>query len=414
MMTTTLIAGAVLAWLVLGLMVELWLALRQNRYLNHYRANQATRSTAQRATDHARTIGYNRARLWLRFCSSAWQLLLLLGWTLGGGLVLLAQYGQTGWLSGAALLAIFAALHELFRLPPRLLQIFYVEAHFGFNRASPILIVRDILLRVFISCACAAAAGLLLLPSVLAWGGFGWLLAALLAVAGCALSLWAQPRLIAPLFNRFQPLPTGSLRTRLETMVRRCGAHAESIFVMDNSKRSARANAYFSGIGRNKRIVLFDTLLTSLNEAEIEAVLAHELGHDRMGHTRRYYSTLGVLLLGGLLLLAAAGYFGILAGLAVPDNAAFWLASGYLLLPALAWPLTPWLATRLRRYEFEADAYAAQHADAQALASALNKLMAHNAALSGSDALYTAFYASHPALNRRLVALSQFAHQHSQ
>src|SRR5699024_11498199 len=150
----------------------------------------------------------------------------------------------------------------------------------------------DTLLKIGIASAGAAFAGLILLPAILAWGGFGWLLAALLALAFGALYVWLRNRILAPLFNHFRPLPAGSLRTRLQAMVKRCGANADRIYVMDSSKRSARANAYFSGLGRSKRIVLFDTLLNSLAEAEIEAVLAHELVHDRMGHILRYYTTL--------------------------------------------------------------------------------------------------------------------------
>src|SRR5699024_6918478 len=166
------------------------------------------------------------------------------------------------------------------------LQIFGVDGRFGFNRASPLLVARDALSRAGLSALLAALAGALLLFPVLLWNGLGWLIAALLAVAGGAALLWAQPRVIAPLFNSFRPLPRGPLRNRLESMIARCGARAESMFVMNGSKRSALANAYFSGFGRAKRVVLFDTLLSSLDDNEIEAVLAHELGHDRAGHIR--------------------------------------------------------------------------------------------------------------------------------
>lgn len=397
-----------MSWLAAGLLAEAWLAWRQDRFLARHRSEVPPAfATAVSAADQARAADYGRARLWLQLFASGWTLLLALCWTLGGGLALLERAVPPGWLGGIALLALFAALHELLRLPPRLVHIFGVDARFGFNRANPTLVARDTLLRAGLSAAVAALAGAVLLYPILAWNGPGWIVAALLAVAGGGALLWAQPRVIAPLFNRFRTLPPGSLRTRLEAMVERCGARAKSMFVMDGSKRSALANAYFSGLGRAKRVVLFDTLLSHLDDDEIEAVLAHELGHDRKGHIRRHYTLLGALLLTGVILLGAAGRADILATLAIPANAAAWLAAGYLLLPLLAWPLRPWLAARLRRYEFEADAYAAEHADAHALASALKKLLTRNAAPLRADPLYAAFHASHPPPDRRLTVLDQ-------
>lgn len=412
MLENTITTWMIASWLAAGLLVKAWLARRQDRFLARHRDRVPAAFTATvTAAEQARAVDYSRARLKLQLFTSAWALLLALVWTLGGALASLAAVLPPGWLGGIALLAAFAALHELLRLPPRLLQIFGVDGRFGFNRAGPLLVARDALFRSGLSALLAAVAGALLLAPILLWNGLGWIAAALLAVAGGGFLLWAQPRLIAPLFNSFRPLPQGRLRTRLEAMIERCGAHAESMFIMNGSKRSALANAYFSGFGRAKRVVLFDTLLSSLNDDEIEAVLAHELGHDRAGHIRRHYAVVGALLLAGVILLGAAGQAGILAALAIPDNAAAWLAAGYLLWPLLAWPLRPWLAARLRRYEFEADAYAAAHADARALSSALKKLLTRNAAALCADPLYTAFHASHPPPDRRLAALSRLTRE---
>ncbi len=398
----------VLVWLVAALVVQSWLAWRQDRFLAHHRTDvPAAFRAAVSSSDQARAVDYGRARLWLSVFNSGWTLLLALAWTLGGGLTALAAIMPQGWSGGIALLAAFALLHELLRLPPRLVQVFGVEARFGFNRAGAGLVARDALLRALVAAALASMAGMLLLTPILALNGFGWGVAALLAVAGGAALLFAQPRVIAPLFNRFRPLEPGRLRTRLEAMIERCGARAQSMFVMDGSRRSALANAYFSGFGRAKRVVLFDTLLADLADDEIEAVLAHELGHDREGHIRRHYALLGTLLLFGLAGWGAAGHAGLLAALAVPATPAAWLAAGYLLLPLLAWPLQPWLAARLRRYEFEADAYAVRHADGRALISALKKLLARNAAALHADPLYAAFNASHPPPDRRLDVLAQ-------
>lgn len=403
---TSAIAVLVCAWLIAGLLVQAWLARRQDRFLavNRGRVPSAFAESVS-SGDYARAVDYGRARLYLRVFDSGWTLLLALFWTLGGGLAGLATALPDGWLGGVVLLSAFAAAHEILRLPPRALQVFGVDARFGFNRAGPGLFLRDALMRALLAAGLAALGGGVLLAPVLALGASGWPLAAALAVLGGGALIWAQPRVIAPLFNRFRPLEPGPLRTRLETMIERCGARAESMFVMDGSRRSAMANAYFSGFGRAKRVVLFDTLIGELNDDEIEAVLAHELGHDREGHIRRHYVRMGALLALGILGLGAAGGYGLLAALGVPGQAGAWLAAGYLLLPLLAWPLQPWLAAHLRRYEFEADAYAVAHADAGALVSALKKLLARNAAALSADPLYAAFHASHPPPDRRLAAL---------
>lgn len=394
-------------WLVAGLAVQAWLAWRQDRFLLRHRHDVPDAfQTVVSAADNERATAYSRARLCLQLFTAAWALMLALIWTWAGGLTLLATHLPAGWIGGIALLAVFAAIHDLLGLPLRLLQVFGVEARFGFNRATPALIIRDALLRVVVAVALGAFAGAVLLIPILLWSGLGWLVAALLTVTGIGVLIWAQPRVIAPLFNRFRPLPPGELRSRLEAMIERCGARTESIFVMDGSRRSALANAYFSGFGRAKRVVLFDTLLSDLDEDEVEAVLAHELGHDREGHIRRHYGRLGALLFCAVALLGWTGHAGVLAALSVPANPAAWLAAGYLLWPLLAWPLRPWLAARLRRYEFEADAYAVRHSDGQALTSALKKLLARNATALHADPLYSAYHASHPPPDRRLAALT--------
>src|SRR5699024_3808129 len=208
MLDNTVITWAIVSWLAAGLLVEAWLVRRQADFLLRHRDTVPAVFTATvTAADQARAVNYSRARLGLQLFTSAWTLLLALAWTLGGGLALLTVVTPAGWLGGIFLLAAFAALHELLRLPPRLLQLFGVDGRFGFNRASPLLVARDALFRAGLSALLAALAGALLLWPVLAWRGGGWLIAALLVVAGGAILLWAQPRLIAPLFNSFRPVP---------------------------------------------------------------------------------------------------------------------------------------------------------------------------------------------------------------
>lgn len=401
------IITAVCLWLLVGLLVQAWLAARQARFLAAGAGQvPAAFAATVSAEKHARAAAYGRGKLAVGLLDSAWSLALALAWTVGGGLLLLAGWLPANGFAGLALLAAFAAAHEWLRLPPRLLQVFVLDARFGFNRAGPGLVFKDAVLKSLIAAGLAAlAGGALLAPILLLRGASGWLAAAALAVAGGGLLLWAQPRVIAPLFNRFRALEAGALKSRLEAMIARCGARAESMFVMDASARSAMANAYFSGFGKAKRVVLFDTLLRELADDEIEAVLAHELGHDREGHIRRHYAVLGALLALGVVALGVAGTGGILAALNVPASPAAWLAAGFLLLPLLAWPLQPWLAARLRRYEFEADAYALRHADGAALVSALKKLLARNAAALSADPWYAAFNASHPPPDRRLAVI---------
>ncbi|MDN5863208.1 MAG: M48 family metalloprotease, partial [Salinisphaera sp.] len=281
-------------WLALGLVLQAWLVWRQSRFLARNRSEVPESFRGSVTSDeHARAADYGRARLWGSLFDESWSLVLVFVWTLGGGLAILTGWLPTGLPGAIALLAVFSALQEFLRLPARLLQVAAVEARFGFNRAGPVLLLRDAVVRTAVAAVLGLMAGALLLPPVLILGPVGWLLAGLTAVAAAGLLLWAQPRVIAPLFNRFRPLEQGALRTRLETMIARCGARAESMFVMDGSRRSGQANAYFSGFGRAKRVVLFDTLIEDLDDNEIEAVLAQELGHDCEGHFRRHYALLG-------------------------------------------------------------------------------------------------------------------------
>ncbi|MEQ9799169.1 MAG: M48 family metallopeptidase [Salinisphaeraceae bacterium] len=402
----SMISLFVMTWVLLGWVVLVYLARRQARFLETARVPAMFADTVV-PDQHARACAYGRARLLVRLADSGWSVLLAVVWTVGGGLAALAALMPAGWVGQMLLLAAFAGIHECLRAPPRLIQVFVVDARFGFNRMTPLLFARDALIKAALAAVLLGGGGLALLLPVMLIGPPGWGLSALAAVLAGGFLLWAQPRLIAPLFNRFEALEQGPLRERLEAMIERCGARAESMFVMDGSRRSALANAYFAGFGRAKRVVLFDTLIRELDDDEIEAVLAHELGHDREGHIRRHYARLGGLLMVGIVGLGAAGEWGWLGALGVPAMAGAWLAAGYLWLPLMAWPLQPWLAACLRRYEFEADAFAVRHADAGALVSALHKLLTRNAAALAADPLYAAFHASHPPPDQRLAALQQ-------
>jgi STE24 endopeptidase len=285
---------------------------------------------------------------------------------------------------------------------------FRIESRFGFNRTTPALFAADALKGL-------AIGAVLLLPLValLMWlmaraGGTWWLWAWGTWAAFSLLLSWAWPRVIAPLFNAFREMEPGSLREGVESLARRCGFEPKGVYVMDGSRRSSHGNAYFTGFGRTKRIVLFDTLLSALGNLEVEAVLAHELGHFRLRHVAlRLASSLAASFAGFAVLawLADAAWFqpalGVAAGGPHTLLLQFALAAPVFLFPLR--PLSSWLS---RRHEFAADRFAGRHASAAALADALVKLHRDNAVTLTPDPLYTAFFASHPPALARIARLA--------
>jgi STE24 endopeptidase len=240
-------------------------------------------------------------------------------------------------------------------------------------------------------------------------GGTYWWLYAWLVWAGFSLLLaWAYPVFIAPLFNRFHPVSDAELAQRLESLVSRCGFASRGVFVMDGSRRSAHGNAYFTGVGAQKRIVLFDTLLERLSGAEVEAVLAHELGHFRLRHVRKRLAlnlAAGLAALFVLAWLAQWPQFYATFGVAQPSAHAALILFG-LALPVVTFWLAPLAAAWSRRHEYEADEFARRHSDARELASALVKLYRENATTLTPDALYSAFFDSHPPATLRIARLT--------
>jgi STE24 endopeptidase len=319
----------------------------------------------------------------------------------------LAARGLGGAHRFVAFLAVLGVAGAAVALPFAAWRTFVLEARFGFNRTTPALFLLDLLRGLAIAAAlllpaCALALWLLERagPAWWLWAWAAW--AALVMLLG-----WAWPRLIAPLFNRFHELEPGELREAVESLARRCGFEPRGVRVMDGSRRSTHGNAYFTGIGRSKRIVLFDTLLENLAVAEVQAVLAHELGHFRLRHVAwGIVRSLGAAGAGFALLgwLAQQAWFqpalGVPAGGPHTLLLLFALAAPAFLLPA--GPAAAWLS---RRHEFAADAFAAAHADAAKLASALVKLHRDNAATLTPDPLYTAFHASHPPVLARIARL---------
>jgi STE24 endopeptidase len=398
--------------LVSSVCVELWLLARQVRAVRAHRDRVPLPfAAAIKPEEHARAADYTVAQARLASVERIAAAALALALTVGGGI---AAMDEASWRLGLgalprqlAVVGSFGLLMGACGLPFEAWRTFLVEARYGFNRTTPALFAVDALKGLAVG-----AALMLPLAALVLWlmrrAGESWWLYAFGAWAAFSLLVgWAWPRIVAPLFNRFSELGPGPLRDGVATLARRCGFEPRGVFVMDGSRRSTHGNAYFTGFGRNKRIVFFDTLLATLAPAEVEAVLAHELGHYRLRHVAL---RLGVSLVAGLAAFALVAWLArqswFQPALGVPRGGPHTL----LLLAATAAPpflfwLRPLLALVSRRHEFAADRFAAFHADAGALADALVKLYRDNAATLTPDRIYAAFHASHPPALARIARL---------
>ena len=423
MQAASILTLAFSAALLASLVVKFWLASRQMRHVAAHRsdvpgvfAQTITLSAHQRAADY--TLAKGRFGL----LSMAFGAAVLLGWTLLGGIdvlnTLVRDAVQPRWGSMAyqlALLAAFDVIGSLLDLPFELYSTFRIEQRFGFNRMRWTLYLADMLKGTVIGALIGLPIAALILWIMGATGGLWWLWAWGAWVVFNLLILVLYPTVIAPLFNKFEPLADESLKTRVQALMARCGFAAKGLFVMDGSKRSAHANAYFTGFGAAKRVVFFDTLLSKLSPGEVEAVLAHELGHFKHRHViKRIVAMFAISLAGFALLgwLSTQAWFylalGVRPSLDAPNDAVALLLF-LLVTPVFAFFVSPLFAQLSRKHEFEADAYACHQADGNDLAAALLKLHEDNAATLTPDPLYVRFYYSHPPASERLAALSRGA-----
>jgi STE24 endopeptidase len=418
-MSSNTFTWAFVAVLLLSLGVKLWLATRQMRFVAQHRSQvPAAFASAVTLQAHQKAADYTLAKGRLGLLSTAFGAALLLGWTLLGGLDALNLAVRDSVLPAAgplayqlALLVAFTVIGSLLELPFDAYSTFRVEQQFGFNRMTVKLWLADMAKGALVG----SLVGLPLAAGVL-WimgnsGGLWWLWAWVAWVAFNLLLLVIYPTWIAPLFNSFKPLEDDNLRTRVQALMQRCGFAAKGLFVMDGSKRSAHANAYFTGLGASKRVVFFDTLLQRLTPGEVEAVLAHELGHFKHKHVTKRMVGIFAISLGGLALLGwlarQSGFFtglGVGPSLAAPNDALALLLF-MLALPPFMFFVGPLMAHFSRRDEFQADAYACQQASGSDLAQALLKLHEDNAATLTPDPLYVRFYYSHPPASERLAVL---------
>jgi len=408
MMLSTLFVGLLATMTA----IRWWLASRQLAALARHRSVPAPFADTVSAEDHAKAGAYGTAKLKLARLELVWDALVLLAITLGGGYAALerlsARLPVSPLWQGVITLALLTVALSLASLPFELTSIFRIEARFGFNRQTIRLYLSDLVRGTLLG----AVLGLPLLAAILELmtvaGPLWWLYAWVLWLAFTLGVSFAWPRFMAPLFNTFRPLEAGPMREHVEQVLTRCGFASEGVFVMDGSRRSSHGNAYFTGFGRHKRIVLFDTLLERLTPTEVEAVLAHELGHFRLHHIRsRLVVTFAIALLGFWLLGQAAATPVFYAALGVFDpSPAAALALFFLAVPVFTFPLGPLSSLWSRRHEYQADRFAAAHASATDLASALVKLYRDNASSLTPDPWYSAWHDSHPPALARIRALT--------
>ncbi len=406
-----------LAALLTATGLRLWLA---SRHVRHIQANRGAVPAAFSGDigleAHQKAADYSSAKTRLNIKALIFDAAVLLILTFGGGLQaidnLSATFFATGILRGVVFVAILTVILSVIELPFDLYRTFGIESRFGFNKMTPGMFFGDL--------AKQAAVGTILgLPVLFAvlWlmagmGELWWLYVWLVAIAFMLFVQFIAPSVIAPLFNKFAPMQEGEMKTRIENLIARCGFTSSGLFVMDGSKRSSHGNAYFTGFGKSKRIVFFDTLLSRLDIAEIEAVLAHELGHFRMRHVIKRLALMAVFSLIFFFLLGQLKnqqwfYEGLNVGYPATDAMALTLF--FMVMPVFTFLLQPLLAMYSRKHEFEADQYAAKFTPALDLVHALVKLYKDNASTLTPDPLHSAFYDSHPPAAIRIARLEQLA-----
>jgi len=413
-MSASLFTTLFLAALGLYTAIQLWLANRHMKYVASHRDNVPSAFTDRiDIAAHQKAADYTLAKTSLERIEILLGAAILLVWTLGGGLQWLdslwADSGlSTLWTGTAFLLSLFALL-SLIDIPMSIYRTFILEEKFGFNRTTGKTFITDQLKQFVLLIALGTpliAAVLWLMDNM---GTYWWIWVWAVWTGFGLLMMWAYPAFIAPLFNKFNPLEEGSLKQRIQDLMTRCGFTSNGIFIVDGSRRSGHGNAYFTGLGQNKRIVFFDTLIESLSTDEIEAVLAHELGHFKRKHIIKRIISMAVFSLAGLAMLGwliTQNWFYNGLGVTSPSLHAA-LALFLIALPVFTFLLHPISSWFSRKHEFEADAYAAEVSSAESLTQALVKLYEENANTLTPDPLYSAFHDSHPPAAVRIAHLAQ-------
>ena len=420
---STLWAVVFAAALLLGVLLKLYLSWRQARHVWQHRSQvPAAFARAITLQAHQKAADYTLAKARLGTAELAWSTVILLGWTLLGGLSALnaligaspiAQWGPLA--QQVALVAAFALIGAVLDLPLSWYSTFHLEERFGFNKMTRGLWLGDLLKSSLVGAVIGLPIVALILWLMGSTGALWWLWAWGAWMGFNLLILVLYPTVIAPLFNKFEPLQDEQLKARVNALMQRCGFSAKGLFVMDGSKRSAHANAYFTGFGAAKRVVFYDTLLKQLTPDEVDAVLAHELGHFRHKHIVQRIAMLFGLSLGALWLLGWLSQqvwfysgLGVQVQLNAPNDALALLLF-LMVVPVFSYFISPLSAHLSRRHEFQADAYACAQTSGSDLSSALLKLYKDNASTLTPDPVFARFYYSHPPASERLARMGSQA-----
>jgi STE24 endopeptidase len=398
--------------LIISYSVQFWLSKRQAAYVkSHRNAVPEAFKNSVSLEAHQKAADYTIAKGKLGDIDSIIGVIVLLLLTVGGGInaafELWASFDLSPRIAGIGAIATLFLVMHLIDLPTSIYQTFVIEEKFGFNKSTPKQFIKD----QFLQLALSAAIGLPLLALIL-WimdsiGSLWWLWTWVVLISFSLLMSWLYPTVIAPLFNKFTPMQEGALKDRIQGLLARCGFNSQGIFIMDGSKRSGHGNAYFTGLGNNKRIVFFDTLVNSLEDEELEAVLAHELGHFKCKHVIKMLIATSLMSLISLAILGRLineQWFYTGLGVQQPSNAAALLLFT-LVSPVFTFFMQPVMAYFQRKFEFEADDFASQNAQASKMISGLVKLYEENASTLTPDPLYSAFHYSHPPAAIRIAHL---------
>ncbi|MCK5091669.1 MAG: M48 family metallopeptidase [Gammaproteobacteria bacterium] len=403
-----------LCFLGASLILQYWLASRQYQHVLKHRSQVPDAFKDKIGLDeHQKAADYTFAKIKLGRVDLLVSAVLLLGWTIGGGLELLDQYWRGLELSsiqtGIGVMISAMLIMSTLDLPLSAYSTFVIEKRFDFNKTTVKLFIIDLIKGATLTLVIGTPLLWVVLWIMEISGPLWWLYVWAVWFSFGLIMMWAYPAFIAPLFNKFNPLENEELKTRIENLMKKCGFISNGIFVMDGSRRSSHGNAYFTGLGNNKRIVFYDTLIESLEDEEVEAVLAHELGHFRLNHIRKRMIGMAIMSLAALALLGwLIQQLWFFTGMGTSTQSNYMALMLFMMVqPVFGFFLTPIMAGLSRKHEFQADAYAASHKDASILVRALVKLYKENANTLTPDPVYSNFYDSHPPAPVRIAHLQQ-------
>ena len=402
-----------LSFLVVSLAIQLWLSRRHLTFIAAHQDKVPEAFTDKISLEaHQKAARYTSTNTRVSIFELGIATVFLLAWTIGGGLNLLDQFWRgleySPVITGIGVILSAMLIMGVLDIPMSVYHTFVIEERFGFNRTTPRLFVIDIIKNTLLTLAIGTPMIWVILWLMENAGSYWWFYAWAVWMSFALFMMWAYPSFIAPLFNKFNPLEDNELATRIQNLLERCGFKSNGIFVMDGSRRSAHGNAYFTGLGANKRIVFFDTLIKSLNPDEVEAVLAHELGHFKRKHIQK---RIGVTFIMSLLGLALLGWLmqqdWFFHGLGVEQSSTYIALMLFMLVsPVFTFFMHPVMSFFSRKHEFEADDFAALQTNASDLIRALVKLYEENANTLTPDPLYSAFHDSHPPAPVRVAHLA--------